>query len=211
MFAVYNTNGLSFRSTVDNLYNLKNIDALSKTQNQTQESKPQNFSVPHESLYQGAITKEAKDAYKKMAKIDTREEIYHVKQIMSSDVVCVNEDMTIQECYELMIEKKIKQIPVKSSEGILHGMITQEIILDYLINDLDYAEHTANKSLINLELPQTITSDPITDIRRVAKVMVDFNLNAMPVVSSDDEIVGIVSRTDILKAVSSVPPLQIWA
>ena len=65
MFAVYNTNGLSFRSTIDNLYNLKKIDNASPVKNQVEEGKPQSFSVPQENLYQGAITKKAEDAYKK--------------------------------------------------------------------------------------------------------------------------------------------------
>ena len=56
-----------------------------------------------------------------------------------------------------------------------------------------------------------ITTDPISDIRRVSKVMIDFNLNAIPVVNEEDIILGVVSRHDIVKAVSSIPHLQIWA
>jgi CBS domain-containing protein len=41
--------------------------------------------------------------------------------------------------------------------------------------------------------------------------MIDFNLNAMPVVNSLDILVGIVSRNDIVKAVASLPHLQLWA
>ena len=71
-------------------------------------------------------------------------------------------------------------------------------------------KHTVDKPAIDIAKEDVITSDPISDIRRVAKVMVDFNLNAMPIVSQEDKIVGIVSRTDILKAVSTIPPLRLW-
>ncbi len=211
MFAVYNTNGLSFRSTSDNLYNLKKIDNLSATQNQIAEGKAQSFSVPQENIYQGPITQEAKEAYKKMAHIDTREPIYEVSQLMHKKIITVFEDATIQECYDLMHEHKIKQIPVITQSQSIMGMITQEIILDALINDLNYVNHTAQKSVINVIGDDVITSDPISDIRRIAKVMVDFNLNAMPVVSQEDKILGIVSRTDIIKAVATIPPLRMWA
>ena len=42
------------------------------------------------------------------------------------------------------------------------------------------------KSLNKVDLPELITTDPISDIK-------------------------IVSKTDITKAVSSIPPFQIWA
>lgn len=211
MFAVYNTNGLSFRSTIDNLYKLNSVEKLSGIHNQVAEGKPQSFTVPSENLYQGPITKKAQAAYKKMTHIDTREPIYQVEQLMCDVVVTVNEETTLQECYEIMVKHKIKQIPVRSLENKLEGIITQKKILDVLINDLDYANHTVNKPVLNFMSTNIITTDPISDIRRVAKVMVDFNFNAMPIVTQKDSIVGIVSRTDILKAVATIPPLQLWA
>jgi len=56
-----------------------------------------------------------------------------------------------------------------------------------------------------------ITTDPKSDIRRVAKVMIDFNLNAIPVVDKTDIILGVVTRHDMVKAVASIPHLQVWA
>jgi CBS domain-containing protein len=41
--------------------------------------------------------------------------------------------------------------------------------------------------------------------------MIDFNLNAIPVVDKDDTILGVVTRHDMVKAVSSIPDLQVWA
>jgi len=211
MFAVFNTNGLNFRSTIDNLYNLKKIDNISSVKNQIEEGKPQNFSVPQENLYQGPITKKAQDAYKKTARMNIKEPIYEVNQLMRKEIITVGENATIQECYDLMVKYKIKQIPIINQTQNIRGLITQNIILDALINDLNYVNHTANKAVIEVVKEDVITSDPISDIRRIAKVMVDFNLNAMPIVSQEDKIVGIVSRTDILKAVATIPPLQLWA
>jgi CBS domain-containing protein len=89
-------------------------------------------------------------------------------------------------------------------------MVTYKMILDILMNDLDYVQFNLDKALKDLELDNVITADPITDIRRVAKVMVDFGLSGIPIVDQDDNLKGIVSRASILKAVSNTPPLQIW-
>lgn len=211
MFAIYNTHGLSFRSTIDNLYKLNSVERLSNIHNKMDEAKPQSFSLPPENLYQGPITKKAQDTYKKMLHIDTKTTIYQVGQLMKNKVITVNETHTLQECYDLMIQYKIKQIPVTTSMEKLEGIITQKAILDALINDLNYANHTISKEVLDFMTTNVISADPISDIRRVAKVMVDFNFNAMPIVTQTDKIVGIVSRTDILKAVATIPPLQLWA
>ena len=56
-----------------------------------------------------------------------------------------------------------------------------------------------------------ITAEPTTDIRKVAKVMIDFKLGAIPIVDEDGILRGIVSKTDIIKAVSHIPRLQLWS
>ncbi len=68
-----------------------------------------------------------------------------------------------------------------------------------------------HKHIYDIATKKILTTDPISDIRRVAKVMIDFNLNAIPVVNSGDVLVGMVSRHDIIKAVSTLPHMQIWA
>ena len=41
--------------------------------------------------------------------------------------------------------------------------------------------------------------------------MIDFELNAISVVNSEHTLVGIISRHDIVDAVSSIPHMQLWA
>ena len=79
------------------------------------------------------------------------------------------------------------------------------------MDDLNNATNIVNKPIKELKLPELITTDPISDIRRVAQVMLDFNIHAIPVVDESDILVGIVSQTDIIKAVSSIPQFQLWA
>ena len=210
MFAMYDDDGLNFRSGIDKLYNLHEITPSKRLKNKVKdEDNKQSF---QESLYEGKITKEATDAYKQMNNLDTRVDIYHVEQIMSSRVITVNDDKTILECYNLMEENNIQQLPI-TAENQLHlkGILTKHDILKYFINDLEYAEENSIKTIDNIASKKIITTDPISDIRRVCEVMIDFNLNAIPVVNSDDILVGIVSRNDIIKAVSSLPHLQLWA
>jgi CBS domain-containing protein len=51
---------------------------------------------------------------------------------------------------------------------------------------------------------------PDTDIRRVARVLLDTDLPGLPVVDDEGVVTGFVSRSDILRAVVTDPPLDLW-
>ena len=209
MFAMYDDDGLNFRSTIDNLYNLHEITASNPIKNNKNKENKQSF---EDKLYQGKITQEAKDKYKQITNLDTKVEIFHVEDVMSHIVTTVTDSKTIIECYDLMQERNLQQLPViADSELHLKGMITKQDILKYLVDDIVYADKNINRHISDITTKKIITTDPISDIRRVAKVMIDFNLNAIPVVNGDDILVGMVSRHDIVKAVSNIPHMQIWA
>lgn len=214
MFAIYNNRGLSFRSTIDNLYNLSSIDSIARVRNNIEEGLPKDHSLKNKKkLYRSAIqVEEAETAYRKIANIDTKEQVFHVKDIMTKDVISLFEEDTIQMAYELMEEKEIRQIPVlnKNTNQIL-GMVFQNTILGLIIKDIEFAQMTIKKPLSSVDFGEVITADPITDIRRVSKVMVDFSLSAIPVVDQNDKLQGIVSRANVLNAVANTPPLQIWS
>ena len=213
MFAMYDDDGLNFRSTIDHLYNLHEVTESKPIKSSTDKDKEkqgnENF---QDSLYRGKITQEAKDKYKQVTNLDTKVEIFHVEQVMSHEVTTVSDATTIQECYELMEEKGVQQLPVIADSALhLKGMITKHDILRYLVDDIEYASSNMHKHIYDITTKKILTTDPISDIRRVAKVMIDFNLNAIPVVNGDDIVVGMVSRHDIIKAVSTIPHMQIWA
>ena len=208
MFAMYDDDGLNFRSTIDHLYNVHALSASHRIHNNTNESK-QNFK---DSLYKGKIDQVAKNKYKQVANLDTRTEIFHVEQIMSNTTIIVNDSQTIQECYDIMQENKVQQLLIRSdNQNHLKGMITQLEILHFMMSNLDSINTVSGQNIYDISTKNIITTDPISDIRRVSKVMIDFNINAIPVVNEDDVILGVVSRHDIIKAVSSIPHLQIWA
>jgi CBS-domain-containing membrane protein len=51
---------------------------------------------------------------------------------------------------------------------------------------------------------------PDTDIRQVARVLLDTGLPGLAVVDEQGLVIGFVSRSDILRAVVTEPPLDLW-
>lgn len=205
MFAIYNNGTVGFRSTSDNLYNLKNIE-----ESQAIEFKPQEGFIEDYTKH-NKQNENALNSYKKMANIDTSEIVFHVKDIMTKDCIYIDSKSSIKDAYDVLKEYKIGQMPIVSFGKRIMGTIDKKMILNLLMDDLENSKNTLEKKLEDLYLPQLITADPSTDIRKVAKVMIDFKLHAVPIVEENDILIGIVSKTDIIKAVSHIPQFQLWS
>jgi len=55
-----------------------------------------------------------------------------------------------------------------------------------------------------------VAAAAITDIRRIAAVMLDHGVDGTPITDEGGRLVGFVSRSDILRAVITDPPLSLW-
>ena len=205
MFAIYNNGTVGFRSTSDNLYNLKNVEESQAIEFKPQEGFIEDF-TKHNKQNENAL-----NSYKKMANIDTSDIVFHVKDIMTKDCIYIDSKSTIQDAYDVLKEHKIGQIPIVSFGKKIMGIIDKKMILNLLMDDLENSKNILEKKLEDLYLEQLITADPQTDIRKVAKVMIDFKLHAVPIVEENDILIGIVSKTDIIKAVSHIPQFQLWS
>ena len=158
------------------------------------------------------ITQEAKNAYKKIANIHVEEELIHAYEIMNSDIISVQNTIMIFDCWKILEKENIKQLAVTDENGKIKGLISMNKIAQVTIENINnsyYIYENSIKSLVNYNI---ITAEPITDIRRVAQIMVNNHINTIPIVSTKkDEVLGLISRADILKAISTIPHFQFWA
>jgi CBS domain-containing protein len=209
MFAIYKDGSVGFRSTADNLYEIKKTQAPSSVSlKPDDDSLFQNYMNSESEKEKKTI--EAVSAYKKMANLENSEIIYHVKDIMTSNPVYIDKSLNVQDAYDKLKQTQVNQIPILDDKMIL-GVINKKTILNLIMEDKENLEIILSRRLEDLYLSEIITTDPITDIRRVAKVMIDFKLDAVPVVDENHILVGMVSKSDIIKAVSKLPKLQLWS
>lgn len=207
MFAIYNNGTVGFRSTSDNLYALKNIEELEAVRFEPKDGLIQDFS--------SELNKEQKNdflnSYKKVAALDTLEPVYKAKDIMTKDVIYARTDATIEDLYYLIKDKKVSQIPITGFGKKIIGIVNKKIILSLLMNHLEDTESILKRKIDDVYLPEILTADPDSDVRDVVKVMLDLKLDAIPIVDDSDILMGIISKTDILKAVANLPKLQLWS
>ncbi|MDO9509389.1 MAG: CBS domain-containing protein [Thermovirgaceae bacterium] len=115
-----------------------------------------------------------------------------VSEVMTSPVMAISPEVSVEEAYRLMIRYGHAALPV-ALDGKLLGIITRK--------DLDKAKiHGLGSALVE----DYMTGDPLTimlgaSVAEAHRMMVSRNIGRIPV-TRDGEILGIVTRTDILRA-----------
>ncbi|KLE07932.1 hypothetical protein AF80_10815 [Aliarcobacter butzleri L355] len=207
MFTIYNNGTVGFRSTSDNLYNLQTVEEAEPVRFEPKDGLVQDFS--------NELNKQHKqnflESYKKIANLDTLEPVYQIKDIMTKDVIYMDNKSTVEDVYNTIRSKKVHQIPITAFGKKIIGIVNKKVILNLLMNDIENAQEILKRKIEDIYLPEILTAEPESDVRKVVQIMLDLKLDAIPIVDENDVLMGIVSKTDILKAVSHLPKLQLWS
>lgn len=117
----------------------------------------------------------------------------YVKEIMSKDVVCADQNDTLISIARKMRERKIGAIPVCNS-GKLVGVVTdRDIVTRAVAEDRNLKTTTARQVMSKTP----ISSRESETVEDVVHLMEQKRVRRLPVMNSKDHLVGIVSLDDI--------------
>jgi len=150
--------------------------------------------------------------YKETADMESKKTpVFHVSEIMTSPVFTISKDKHVDEAWNLFIGKNVHHMPVLSDRGEIIGIISDRDILKKLIISDGKIDSAENKRVEDIMTTDVIAAYPTTDIRNIAKGMLDYHIGSMPIVDANGSLVGIITRSDILYAVIHYPELDLWA
>ncbi|MBE6495964.1 MAG: CBS domain-containing protein [Methanobrevibacter thaueri] len=131
-----------------------------------------------------------------------------VKEIMTKELVVVSPTDRLVHARRQMMEAHVGRVPVVDEED-LKGMVTSKDLMRAFIDFRKKVPEKYQKSQIKEVLVEDIMSSNPTvttkdaTISEVAKVMMDTGYNGLPVVE-DDNVVGIITQTDILRLIEKL-------
>lgn len=162
-----------------------------------------------------------------MTDVDTAETVESspeltVEQIMRTEVPSVGPDDTIAVVAKTMVDNAIAGIPVIENDSIIGiitetDLITREAEVDtptavpffdaIFVADAgpDYEEEMRKVLAVNA---RQLMSSPVFNIKsyatlsQAATLMIDEGIHTIPVVNDDLELVGIVTRSDLVRVIS---------
>jgi CBS domain-containing protein len=128
---------------------------------------------------------------------------------MTSPVQVIWQNAPVESAAELMTAKSVTALPVVNANGALVGMVSEGDLLWHRV-PADPTAHLRRYPDTDPEnrpgmVVEVMSSDPLTttpgaDVAEVADTMLRNDVRSIPVLDGD-EIVGIISRRDILRAV----------
>jgi CBS domain-containing protein len=145
---------------------------------------------------------------------------FSAKDIMERDVITIRKGASIEEALRLMAENDISGMPVVDTDGSVVGMITETDVLlkgqvevpaprmalyglwvmpDELVSKI--YRRSRGKLVEDAMTPKVITFTEDSAVTDIARVMIEHDINRVPILR-DGKLVGIVSRSDIVRAMS---------
>ena len=140
------------------------------------------------------------------------------RDIMTRDVIVVAPDTPIREVIQLLLDRRISGVPVVDGSRVVGIISEADLILReralrprtgmaYLAQQLfeDHAklaeEYRKAHGMLAAEVMtrDVVTCNPGTPVEEIANLMAERHVKRLPVVE-DDQLVGLVSRADVLRA-----------
>ena len=120
----------------------------------------------------------------------------HIDQIMTTDIVTVNDDDLIDLVANIMDWKQVKDVPVENSDGELVGLMTAGLLVNFLCKS--NKEKKMNSRIRDFMIKNPISVSPETSISDALKTMIVGKTSCLIVVE-DKKLVGMVTDRHFVK------------
>ena len=226
MFSVYGTSGRLFRGSMEQLRQVGGVAALARARSVSAVGQDGRDAAGESAAgFAAARARPASNddsnrsplaAYTETITVNPpRHPLSMVRDLMSQTIITLRDTATVLQAWQVLSEKSVGQAPVVDAAGHLVGLLSGQLQLtpERLPSP---ASHALAWSALMLQNVTTIMWTPVpsvapdSDIRRVASVLLDTGLPGLPVVDEAGLVIGFISRSDILRAVVTDPPLDLW-
>jgi CBS domain-containing protein len=146
------------------------------------------------------------------------------RDVMVSPVITVGENVTVRDVAKLLIAKRISAVPVVDGAEKLVGIVTEADLLhraeagterpvswwlSLISGDRALAEEYVKSHAVKVTDIMTRdvrTADPEMPLHEIADLLEEQHIKRVPIVSKGGDLVGIVSRANIIQAIASIRP-----
>jgi len=136
---------------------------------------------------------------RKPARTPVRSTLPRVRDVMSTTVVQLGPDQLLSDALGIFAEKRFRHLLV-IADGRLCGVLSDRDALRFL------ARHPggSDKTVADAMTPHPITASPDSTLAEAVKVLIEKRINCLPVVADDRMVKGILTTTDLLRALHSI-------
>jgi CBS domain-containing protein len=146
------------------------------------------------------------------------------RDVMVFPVITVGKNATVREVASILLKERISAVPVVDTADKVVGIVTESDLmhraeagterayswwLHFLTDDAtiaaDYVKSHAAK-VQDVMTSDVVTAAPETPLHEIATLLEERRIKHVPIVDKDSNLVGIVSRANLIQAVASARP-----
>ena len=128
-----------------------------------------------------------------------------VSDVMTTNVISVTPDISINEALRLLKENGIRRLPVTDGHGNVMGIVTEKDLKSAApskATTLDIWE--IHQLLDKIKVEEVMTREVITikedtPLEEAARIMAEKKIGALPVLNEDGKLSGIITESDIFR------------
>ena len=210
MFYIFSPQGKVFSGPLEQLRKVEMTSALAAMRPVQGDYFEEELETCSKQRY--TASRRALEHYRQVLNKAESEPVAHAYQIMSQPVVVQLAHYSLKRAYEHFKKHPFYLMPVLDDNKQLLATLSRDFLYQTLLDN----EGLKLKRLETIEqcffssAPEVLSADPVADVRRIANALVTYRLDAISIVEEKGELVGIVSRADILLCVVKDPPLSMW-
>lgn len=227
MFFVYGIGGRVFRGSVEQLRQIGGVGAVARSRAirpSGQDGRDPVDAFPNALLAADAAAEVPLDASHRSALaayagvqnvVHEPKPLHLVADLMTRDALTIEVSATIAQAWQQLAQRDVEQAPVVDDAGVLVGLLVRADLMrphplvtpdGPPVSDASRLTQTVAQ-LMRTPIPSVV---PEADIRWVAGVLLDESLPGLPVIHEDGTVCGFIARSDLVRAVATHPPLDLW-
>ncbi|MFT7411031.1 MAG: acetoin utilization protein AcuB [Oleispira sp.] len=180
--------------------------------NTTPQHNPHTEPVLRKNAQQDSERKESKrtDPYTAQKQRQTEREpsqVFLLDDIMSTSVVSLRPEASVADAWQLFQRHSFRHIPIIDEDNTVLAMLSDRDILQ----GPGTQKNINLKNIMLFATQRVFCFSPDTDIRQATHILYKYDLGALPIISDQHKLLGIVTRTDIIRIVSHYGSIELWA
>lgn len=230
MFSIYGSTGLVFRGTLEQIRQTRQIrktHAADRSRPIEPSARDGHDSAVREAVEYGGplhapVPAHAPPHRSAIAAYETAQQLpshgwydMAVAEVMSRSVLTLAIDFSVEQAWQQLAHHGRGQAPVVDANGVLVGMVTRADLVRFeqwpgAAADQQAWNDWRAQGIESIMVTPIPSVAPTTDLRRAASALLESDLPGLPVVDDGGQVMGFISRSDVLRAALKDAGLDVW-
>lgn len=144
-----------------------------------------------------------------------RGRMIYAYELMTAPVAMISPKDSLNHVWTLMCQHRFRHLPVSEDGVHLKGILSDRDLLQHA-PDISgkvttRSQPSEHKTVSQIMTRVVLAAYPDIEIREVARTLFKERIGCLPLLNSEGTVVGILTRSDILRAVMNDAPLDLWS